>query len=135
MANLLGVMGLLLSAIGAVICFTTATLTVQTTSTGMMQQYTSGLWMAISMYALGAALLVTGILGVTAIGMRRMKVFGALMTLYGILMLLSGWIMSSEPSLMVQGVAIWSIGMFIVGVSMIGEGVLMVKTKTMTQSI
>ena len=123
--------GLILSAAGAVLDFTSATFILQITSdssmlnTGMSTSMNSNILWSLLLYGLGVLLLIMGILGVTSFSDGRMPIFAGLMTLYGIIMLIIGVIMLIWIMPMTQEGNLINLGMFIIGFSMIINGILM----------
>lgn len=77
----------------------------------------------VGLYAFGGVVVLTGILGNTSIGTRRMETFGGLMLAYGAIMMVIGWLMYPIP--MMAGATLSSIGMFAVGILMITSGTVM----------
>lgn len=77
----------------------------------------------VGLYVFGGAVVLTGILGITSIGMRWVETFGGLMLAYGAIMMVIGWLMYPIP--MMVGATLSSIGMFAVGILMIASGTLM----------
>ena len=71
--------GLILSVVGALLDFASATFLFQTDS-GMSTSMNSNIFWSLILIILGVVLLITGFLGVTSYSMGRMTVFGGLMT-------------------------------------------------------
>jgi CHASE2 domain-containing sensor protein len=86
---------------------------------------------AIVLYSLGAILAITGILGATSAGMRRMKRIGSLMLLYGIVMIGVGALMYGGYAPTMGNLVLSSAGMLAVGVLMILNGALMSRSDVM----
>ena len=123
--------GLILSVARAVLDFASATLILQMASdpsmlnTGMSTSMNSNILWSLLLYGLGVLLLITGILGVTRFSDGRMPIFAGSMTLYGIIMLIIGVIMLIGVMPMTQEGNLINLGMFIIGFSMIINGILM----------
>ncbi len=79
--------------------------------------------LTVGLYVLGGVVVLTGVLGITSIGMRWMETFGGLMLAYGAIMIVIGWLMYPIP--MMVGATVSSIGMFVVGILMIASGTFM----------
>ena len=77
----------------------------------------------VGLYFFGGVVVLTGILGITSIGMRWMETFGGLMLAYGAIMIVIGWLMNPIP--MLVGATLASLGMFAVGILMIASGTFM----------
>lgn len=77
----------------------------------------------VGLYVLGGVVVLTGVLGITSIGMRWMETFGGLMLAYGAIMIIIGWLMYPIP--MMVGATVSSIGMLAVGILMIASGTFM----------
>lgn len=141
MASTLAVVGLVLSVIGAALDFTSGTLILQTPSImpvasgmGMAPMNTGAITWGLLLYGLGGPLIVTGVLGVTRVGMGRMHIFGGLMVIYGIIMLLIGGSMFMGVTPMMEGALFSSVGMFAVGLGMMVNGLLMATRREMMMS-
>ncbi len=137
MASNLAVIGFVLSLVGAILDFSSATLIVRGPSSmsmggdmGMQTMVNPSVFWPILLYSLGAILIATGLLGITKIGMGRMRLFGGLMILYGILMLAIGGSMIVGVTLMMSGM-ISGVAMLFIGSAMIGNGVLMARHQAM----
>ncbi len=135
MASNLAVIGFVLGLVGAILDFSAATLIFRGPSSmsmggemGMQTMVNASVFWPILLYSLGAILIATGLLGVTKIGMGRMRLFGGLMILYGIVMLAVGGSMIFGVTLMMSGM-ISGIAMLFIGSAMIGNGVLMVRNQ------
>ncbi len=133
MPSNLAVIGFVLSLIGAILDFSAGTLIVRGSSSmsmggemGMEAMGAAAVFWPILLYSLGVILIVTGLLGITKIGMGRMRLFGGLMILDGFLMLAIGGSMIIGVTLMMSGI-ISGIVMLFVGSAMIGNGALMAK--------
>lgn len=133
MASNLAVSGFVLSLVGAILDFSAGTLIVRGSSSmstggemGMQPTGVAAVFWPILLYSLGAILIATGLLGMTKIGMGRMRLFGGLMVLYGVLMLAIGGSMIIGVTLMMSGM-ISGVAMLFIGSGMIGNGALMVK--------
>lgn len=77
----------------------------------------------VGLYVLGGVVVLTGVLGITSIGMRWMETVGGLMLAYGAIMIVIGWLMYPIP--MMVGATVSSIGMLAVGILMIASGTFM----------
>ena len=86
---------------------------------------------AVVLYSLGAILVVTGILGVSSAGMRRMRGIGSLMLLYGIVMIGVGALMFGGYAPTMGNLVLSSAGMLVVGVLMILNGGMMCRSSPM----
>lgn len=135
MASNLAVIGFVLSVVGAILDFSAGTLIVRGSSSmsmggemGMQTMVTASVFWPILLYSLGAVLIATGLLGITKIGMGRMRLFGGLMILYGIMMLAIGGSMIVGVTLMMSGL-ISGTAMLFIGSAMIGNGALMIKRR------
>jgi len=133
MASNLAVVGFVLALVGAILDFSAGTLIVRSSSSmsmidemGMSVTVAGTVAWPIFLYSLGVILVATGLLGITKIGMRRMRLFGGLMILYGIVMLAVGGSMIIGVTLMMSGM-ISGIAMLFIGSAMIGNGALMAK--------
>lgn len=92
----------------------------------MMTSYSStGIAWTIGLFALGALLLVTSFLSITASGIARMRIFGAAMVVYGIMMLVVSGAMFLKLAPMMTGYTYSGIGMFVTGALMIVNGSVM----------
>ncbi len=119
---------LVLSIIGAVLNFASGTLLLQPEQEGDMGMRPPGreatTW-AILLFGLGVLLIVTGVLEVTRMAMRRMRLFGGSMIIYGIVMLIIGGFMFNGSTPTMQGATIYSAGMLVIGIGMVANGFLM----------
>jgi hypothetical protein len=77
----------------------------------------------IGLSIFGGVVVLTGILSITPIAMRRMETFGGLMLAYGAVMIGIGWLMHSIP--MMMGANLSSIGMYFIGIAMVASGLSM----------
>ncbi len=137
MASNLAVVGFVLALVGAILDFSAGTLIVRSSSSmsmggemGMPLTVAGTVAWPIFLYSLGVILVATGLLGITKIGMSRMRLFGALMILYGIVMLVIGGSMIIGVTLMMSGM-ISGIAMLFIGSAMIGNGALMAKRQAL----
>jgi hypothetical protein len=80
---------------------------------------------AIGLFILGGFLLVTSLLSVSSFGMMRMNIFGPMMIIYGIVMIGIGVVMLSGMTPMMNGSLYSSLAMFVVGIAMLLNGLLM----------
>ncbi|MDA4127088.1 MAG: hypothetical protein OK452_07790 [Thaumarchaeota archaeon] len=105
---------------------------VTTGSIGMGENgYTpSGLAWGVGIEGLGVLLLITAVASVTQFGMRRMKIFGAMMAVFGIVMLFIGVSMYSGVTPMMAGTAPSGPGMLAVGALMVLNGAAMGRPRT-----
>lgn len=131
MPSALPLVGLLLSIVGAILDFASGAFILQTLSTpvgtGMVAsgvQSTAWGW-TLLLFAMGALLLITGVLGITPLAMRRMRFFGVIMILYGIVMLVIGSFMSFGIAPMMRGGLVSGLTMLMVGLGMIVNGKMM----------
>ena len=83
----------------------------------------------VGIFVFGVVLIITAYLSISNYGRIRMRTVGGLMLAYGVIMFLIGGSMFSGITPMMQGSVLSSIGMFIVGVLMIMNGILMQKTE------
>jgi len=112
---------LLLSLVGGAVDFASASLF-------LMGGSRFSTW-SLGLFAFGGIIIVTGIIGITSLGIRRMEILGGLMFAYGEIMLAIGWLMYPIP--MIFGATLSSVGMFIVGASMVASGFFMSLRKGM----
>ncbi len=110
--NSRSLIALVLSLAGGALDFTSGSLFLMANSS--LSSWTVGL------YVLGGVVVLTGVLGITSIGMRWMETFGGLMLAYGAIMIVIGWLMYPIP--MLVGATLSSIGMLAVGTLMIASG-------------
>ena len=99
------------------------------TSTLITQDNSTGFVWGVGVVALGAVLAVTAVASLSLMG-ARMKDLGALMVVYGLAMLFVGASMYAGITSMVQGAPFPSMGMVGVGVLMIANGTMMLRTRT-----
>ncbi len=122
--------GFILGLIGGLLDFASASLLLLSPrdATGMMDAGAAEGW-GVVLLALGLAVVVTSILSVQSIGIRRGKVFSLLMVLYGIVMVAVGLSMTTGYIPMVTGISvIYSYGMVLVGGAMVVNGLMMSRT-------
>jgi hypothetical protein len=98
----------------------------------MVEYDASSLEWGVGLSALGALLLGTALLNFTGLGMRKMHLFGILMATYGVIMLFIGFSMYSGIAPIMTERFLSSIGMFIVGFLMLGNGVGMTRSRQMS---
>ena len=124
--------GLVLGLVGALLDFYSAyqALSYQSgTAPGsvmpMVQNPPPEIVWGVAMAALGAAVLVTALAGVSRLGVGHMSAFGSLMAAYGALMLIIGAAMILGATPMVQSASFAGLAMLAVGTLMTINGVLM----------
>ncbi len=139
MGSPLPMVSLVLSVIGAVLNLVSGTSILAMASVpiagnmGMMPPGSGITMWALLLYGLGGLLIVTGVLGVTHVGMSRMRTFGGIMVVYGVVMLIIGGSMFMGITPVMQG-AISSMGMLLVGLAMIVNGTLMATRPKMREA-
>lgn len=124
--------GFLLGLVGSILDLTSgyrilSQAMIRTNEMGMMSStYSlSNLVWSISLFVLGAFLLITSLASISQAGLARMHLFGALMIAYGIVMLFVGSAMFVRVAPMMNGYLVSGMGMFLVGALMIVNGALM----------
>jgi len=125
-------LGVVFGFAGALLDFYSAYLLL-TGSAGMtgMQMTTqsgSGFTWGIGVAALGLLLAATALAAVLRFGAGRMADFGILMVVYGLVMLFIGGAMYAGLTSMTQGTLFPASGMFVVGVLMVANGALMLRS-------
>ncbi len=85
----------------------------------------------VGIIALGAVLLITALVSVSTIGIKRMRFMGVIMVIYGATMLFIGASMYSRIASMMEGSLALSFGMFLVGGLMVLNGIVMQKAPWM----
>jgi len=128
-------LGLVLSLLGALLDFASGTAVLRGLSMmePMSLQQTAIPW-TISLYSLGIVLVITGLLGVSSVGLIRMRTMGFLMLLYGITMVGVGALMYEGYTPMMANTALLGLGMMGVGIVMLVNGVLMARRTDMMQT-
>lgn len=126
------VSGFVLGVLGSFLDFTSGYLILSRAMTStnemgtMINTYSlSNLAWSISLFVLGAIILITSLASISKAGLARMHLFGTLMIAYGIIMLFVGGTMFARIAPMMNGYLISSAGMFVVGALMIANGALM----------
>lgn len=132
--------GLALSLIGAILDFTSGTLIFGASSMPLERSMgmtaitmDANVWTTI-LYGLGGLLVITGIAGATRIGTGRMHLTGGIMTAYGVIMLIIGGLMFTRATPMMQSAEFLGIGMIVIGLAMIINGVTMATRKSIDNS-
>ena len=124
--------GFILGLIGGLLDFASASILLLSPrdAMGTMDAGAAGAegW-GVVLLALGAAVVVTSILSVQSIGIRRGKVFSLLMVLFGVVMVVVGLSMTTGYIPMATGISvIYSYGMVLVGGAMVVNGLMMSRT-------
>ena len=97
------------------------------------QSAPSGTAWGVGLASLGLLLAVTALVGASAMGARRMSLFGTLMVAYGVVMVIIGAAMGAGASPTMQTASLTGSGMLAVGALMVANGALMLrKGKTPT---
>lgn len=126
----LAILGLVLSLAGAVLDLASGTAMLRGSVMGTAASDRAVLAWAVVLYSLAALLVVSGILGASSAGMRRMRMVGALMLIYGFVMVAIGALMYGGYAPMMGDQLLSSSGMLAVGCLMVVNGALMARSGT-----
>ena len=133
-SNIVAKFGLSISILSASLDFVSGSQLLQITSMtdneGMSMQspISTETVLASLLFFLGVLIIVTGVIGVLRVSMKRMNIVGGLMITYGIIMILIGMTMVDGTSPMMGWMTFSGIGMHALGLMMIVNGVIMVKS-------
>jgi hypothetical protein len=122
---ILGLVGSLIDFVSGSLILTQGVMTTNQMGVTMNEYDPYTLAWGIAIFVLGAVLLITAFASISSTGMRRMDLFGVLMSVYGVVMIFIGGAMYSRLTTVMQGSFLTSLAMFSVGVLMVLNGILM----------